>query len=84
MFNIVYEKPLPVIEIHEHDSNDCAVSHQRKANLLVILYPYTDGREEMTMPVLNKGTTCFFWFDSAPKSTVTKKKELKAGYPVAR
>ena len=38
--------------------HDCVqVSHLRKANLLVILYPYTDGREDMTMPVLNKGTT---------------------------
>ena len=74
LFNIVYEKPLTVIEIHEHDSDDCAVSHLRKANLLVILYPYKDGREEMTMPVLNKGTTWVFWFESAPKSTVTKKR----------
>ena len=62
MFNIVYEKPLTVIEIHEHDSDDCAVSHLRKANLiqLVVLYPYRDEREEMTVPILNKGTIPFF------------------------
>ena len=48
LFNIVYEKPITAIEIHEHDSDDCAVSHLGKANLLVILYPYRDGREEMT------------------------------------
>ena len=32
LFNIVYEKPITAIEIHEHDSDDCAVSQPGKAN----------------------------------------------------
>ena len=55
--NIVYEKPMTAIQIHEHDSDECAVSHLGKENLLVTLYSYRDRREEMTVPSLNKGTT---------------------------
>ena len=49
---------MTTIQIHEHDSGECAVSHlARKENLLVTLYSYRDRREEMTVPSLNKGTT---------------------------
>ena len=59
LFNIVYEKPITAIEIHEHDSDDCAVITNKFAFPRWLLYPHRDRREEMTVPILNKGTTRF-------------------------
>ena len=65
LFNIVYEEPITAIEIHEHDSDDCAVITNKFAFPRWLLYPYRDRREEMTVPILDKGTTRFFWLQSA-------------------
>ena len=38
----------------------CSQSPEESELQLVILYPYRDEREEMTVPILNKGTIPFF------------------------